>query len=102
MLIDLMLCRIIDEISYSPAFFWPKLGEWFPKLTKWNMYLDFVRAMQDFVQEHIDEHKKHSSVEGSAKDLIDAYLQEIDRTSDETSGFYKETGCKDHKDQINF
>ena len=84
-----------DEVAYSPAFFWPRLGEWFPKLTKWKMVTDFVKAVHDFVQEHIDEQKQNNPVDEDARDLISAYLQEIERTSDEKSGFYNETGCKD-------
>ena len=74
---------------------WPKLGEWFPKLTKWKLVTDFVKAVHDFVQEHIDEHKDNASVDANVSDFIGAYLQEIEWTSDEDSGFYKKTDCKD-------
>jgi cytochrome P450 len=46
------------------------------------------------LQDAVNEHEETLPKDGSPRDFIDAYLMEIQRTTDEKSSFYKDEGLK--------
>ena len=73
----------------------PTLAKTFPKLTGWSTYLEALSItqafMRTFVQSRVEAYK-----EECINDFMDAYIQQINQTTDPDSTFYKEEGSK-HK-----
>ena len=86
--------RVNETIAFSPAFFWPKLGEWFPRATNWESVLEVVHQVQTFVKSHIQDHVENPPADGNPRDFLDAHMQEIQKTEDTGSIFDEKIGCK--------
>ena len=51
-----------------------------------------VNHFKALIGSSVNEHKSNFSPDSDPKDFIESYLQEITKTTDPTSSFYKETG----------
>jgi hypothetical protein len=76
----------------SPAaLFMPWLTKLAPEWSGWNAFMADIQPTHDFLKIFLDEHKK-SGIRESPRDFTDAYLDEIARTENKNSSFYKEEG----------
>jgi len=74
----------------------PQLTDIFPKMF-FPAYYQLERSMKPFIQifkDAIDFHIKNPVDEKHPRDFIDVYLAEVNRTTDPSSTFYKDTGRK--------
>jgi len=69
-------------------FFYPKIAKMFPNWSGWNNLLKLLEPRQKLFHETIEEHKQ-TLQEGYTRDFIDAYLKEVQNTTDPTSGFHE-------------
>lgn len=72
-------------------FFMPWLTKLAPKLSGWDDFMALLPPALAFLSKPIEEHKKTYDP-NNIRDLIDVYLQEISKTTDPKSEFYKENG----------
>jgi cytochrome P450 len=76
------------------VFFMPKLAKMFPDFTGWNELTKLADGMKAITMGHVERHRKTFPEGGVPRDFIDAYLKEIDATTDPQSSFYKENGLR--------
>jgi hypothetical protein len=82
----------LSETQYTgPVLFLPWLIKFAPRLTRWNQFLESVESVHKFLQGIIESHKETFD-DCNIRDFIDAYLLEIQRTTDPNSSFYGEVG----------
>jgi uncharacterized membrane-anchored protein YjiN (DUF445 family) len=65
----------------------------FPNWSGWNFVKSTFRPRQILFQDIIDEHFR-TLPDAQPRDFIDAYLQQVKRTEDPNSSFYKTTAGK--------
>jgi cytochrome P450 len=70
----------------------PKLAKLVPGWSGWNKAYEVAASMKSIVQEHIKSHRDAPPDDGVPHDFIDAYLKEVDSTTDVHSSFHGETG----------
>jgi len=68
--------------------FYPAIAKYFPNWSGWNYLTKLEAKRRKIFEKAILEHQQTLS-EGPPRDLIDAYLQEIEKTTDPTSVFHK-------------
>ncbi len=71
----------------------PTLAKTFPKLTGWSTYLEALSVTNGFIRNYVQS-RVESHKEGCINDFTDAYIQQINQTTDPESSFYKEEGSK--------
>ena len=87
--------RIFEKLLSNPlAFLFPNLCEKFPKITGWATLLEAVKGFQTFVGEPVEKEKVNYSPSDEPQDFVEAYMQEISKTEDPQSSFYKAFGGK--------
>jgi len=69
-------------------FFYPGIAKMFPNWSGWNNLLKLLEPRQKFFHETIEEHKE-TFQEDYARDFIDVYLKEVQKTTDATSSFHE-------------
>lgn len=62
-----------------------------PEMTGWNKFKNSMGEAKDFIREQMEYHKS-SFQEGSYRDFMDVFINEINHTSDPNSAFYKIAG----------
>ena len=84
---------MFEKLSGNPlAIFFPDLCAKFPNLTGWNAINDNLRGFKKFVSEPVVEQKKSYSPAEEPQDFVEACMQEISKTTDPSSPFYKAVG----------
>jgi len=81
----------------SGFLFFPELvriAKMFPKLSKWQNLVDAARPIHKLVENAVMEHENHIPDEQQPRNLIDAYINEINNCTDPASTFYKDIGRK--------
>jgi len=68
--------------------FYPRIAKMFPNWSGWNFLLDTLKPRQKLFRETIEEHSR-TLPDGHARDFIDVYLQEVQRTTYPDSVFHK-------------
>jgi len=82
----------LEETQYTgPLLFLPWLLKIAPGFTRWNDFIRSINSVHEFLKLAIQNHKK-KLFSHTNKDFIDAYLEEIDKTGDPDSSFYKTKG----------
>lgn len=75
------------------AFFIPWLKDYFPKMSGWEEYMKCMplsyHFLKKFAQERLEKYD-----DGEPEHFTDVFINEIRRTSDPNSSFYKERGGK--------
>ena len=90
-----MFNRVFNKLAGNPfVMFFPKLAKKFPGLSGWRDLMQVVRKSDEFIAVPIAEHKKSYNPDDEPRDLVEAYLHEINRTTDSKSSFYKSVGGK--------
>ena len=85
--------RAFVEVSENPiGIFFPTLAKLAPKLSGWENFVVGVNHFKALIGSSVNEHKSNFSPDSEPKDFIESYLQEITKTTDPTSSFYKDTG----------
>ena len=85
--------RVLEKIFQNPlAIFFPGFCEKYPNLTGWKGIEDNVNGFKKFVCQPVEEQKKSYSPMDPPQDFVEACLQEISKTTDPSSPFYKELG----------
>ncbi|CAG7721227.1 unnamed protein product [Allacma fusca] len=74
--------------------FVPRLAKLIPKLSGWGELMDLVKDMRSITLGHVDQHKKSFPENGVPRDFMDAYIKEIEATTDPDSSFYKDNGIR--------
>ena len=72
----------------------PQIAKLAPRLTGYVEVLKVVQGVRNFIAEHVNRHRREKPADGNPRDFIDAYLKEIEATTDPTSTFYKHIGRK--------
>ena len=72
----------------------PGVAKLTPKLSGWTLMQEVVKQFREIILEHVNRHRKEHIENENPKDFIDAYLKEIDSTTDPSSSFYKDAGSK--------
>jgi len=72
--------------------FYPRVAKLIPNLSGWNFLTGLAKVRQDLFDGIIEDHVKNRS-EGHARDYIDVYLSEVDKTDDTSSSFHRSTAC---------
>ncbi|ODM89500.1 Methyl farnesoate epoxidase [Orchesella cincta] len=89
--------KLVDNFKAADAggaiFFFPWFTKLAPKLSGWEAFFSVLKPTMTFLSEPVDEHRKTFNPD-NLRDLIDVYLNEISKTTDKTSGFYKDDGDK--------
>jgi hypothetical protein len=78
-------------VNNGPIIFMPWLAKIFPKMSGWTAVVDGVKHVKDFIKDTIAEHKGTRDPD-NARDYMDVYLNEIEKTTDNDSSFYKNAG----------
>jgi len=68
--------------------FYPPIARYFPNWSGWNYLAKLEAKRRAVFDKAILEHQQTLS-EGPPRDIIDAYLQEIEKATDPTSVFHK-------------
>lgn len=97
-----LIKRLTSSVSQSRAaavvLFFPWLYDLRNKLTFFFKYArerkETISKNMEFVNAAVKEHQSTFQGESEARDFIDVYLRERERTTDPTSSFYKDEGCK--------
>ena len=75
-----------------------KLEKMFPKLSGWNKLEAVAKPMRKIFDDAVLEHEMNPLPEdNNPRDFIDVYMQEIKKTTDPSSSFYKEAGREEFK-----
>src|SRR5438046_1945136 len=72
----------------------PILADLFPEKSGWNSFRKSIERATTFFKSVISEHENELDEVNEPRDYIDAYLKKIQSTHDQSSSFYKESGCK--------
>jgi len=81
------------EIGDNPiALFFPNLAKKFPGISGWNKLMKALGPLNNIFHETVKERVKNPGDEDHPRDLMDAYMNEVNKTTDPYSTFYKETG----------
>ena len=85
--------RVLEKVFNNPlAIFFPNFCEKYPSLTGWQGIQDNLDGLKKFVSKPVNEQKKHYSPADSPQDFVEACIQEISKTTDPSSAFYKQRG----------
>lgn len=101
-LLQNLIKRLTSSVTQSRAasvvLFFPWLYVLRNKMTLFFKYArertETIKANMNFVNSAVKEHQASFQMEAEPRDFIDVYLAEVERTTDQTSSFYKEEGCK--------
>lgn len=63
-----------------------------PELSGWKKLTTVAASMRKIFYDAVVEHEQNPADEDSPRDFIDVYRNEIAKTTDPNSSFYKETG----------
>ena len=84
---------MFEKVSANPlAIFFPDFCDKFPNLTGWKAIHDNLNGFKKFVSEPVVEQKKSYSPSDPPQDFVEACMQEISKTTDPSSPFYKAAG----------
>ncbi|CAG7734636.1 unnamed protein product, partial [Allacma fusca] len=82
--------------SINPAFvmFMPKLAKLLPNVSGWKKIQDLSESGRHIITDPLKEHREEFTPDRkeNPRDFIDAYLGEIERTTDPNSTFYGNLG----------
>ncbi len=73
--------------------FLPFLSKMAPELSGYRKLVEEFNPIFEFLRKPIQQHKS-TYQENQPRDFIDSYLDEISRTTNKSSSFYKENGGK--------
>ncbi len=101
-LLQNLIKRLTSSVTQSRAasvvLFFPWLYVLRNKMTLFFKYArertETIKANMNFVNSAVKEHQASFQMEADPRDFIDVYLAEVERTTDQSSSFYKEEGCK--------
>jgi len=82
---------VADTKAAGVAYFFPTLTKMAPEMTGFNNFIKMGDPITDIVQASIDDHKA-TYEPGLKRDLIDAYWEEILKTTNRHSSFFEEDG----------
>ncbi|CAL8110137.1 unnamed protein product [Orchesella dallaii] len=93
---DPILQEIIKSIHRSLefrglVFFFPWLKDWFPKLSGWEEYMKCMPLSYEFLSKFVKD-RLAAYDGGEPEHFTDVFINEIRRTTDPNSSFYKERG----------
>ncbi|CAG7733123.1 unnamed protein product [Allacma fusca] len=87
---------IMSGRSINPVFimFMPRLSKLVPNLSGWNKIQDLIKSSRHIVTDPVKEHTEEFTPDRkeNPRDFIDAYLGEIEKTTDPNSSFYGSLG----------
>ena len=67
--------------------FVPKISEWFPDTVGHTYRMEGGVKLKGYIQALIEQHRKNL-VRGQPRDLTDAYMEQIEATSETESSFH--------------
>jgi hypothetical protein len=82
----------VGKLSFVAVFI-PILAKLIPGLIGYTKLVEGDLKVVDFIKKPVDHHKS-TFQSGQPRDFIDVYLDEIEKTKDPESSFYKEKGNK--------
>lgn len=84
-----------NNLLSALSMFIPWFSKYFPTLSGFNHVNGQLVPLRNFLKKHIDEHKiALENQPDTQHDYIGAYLNEILKTTDPASSFYKDVGGK--------
>ena len=91
-----MPARVVSNAWTNPLLFlFPGLCEKFPNLTGWKRVKEFAKELEDLIADPVEKEKaSYNPVTDDPQDFVEAYMQEVAKTTDSESSFYKSTGGK--------
>ncbi|CAG7728989.1 unnamed protein product, partial [Allacma fusca] len=72
----------------SPSMFLPWFAKIAPKLSRFDHVIQGYSSMKRFLRKEIQRHNTHY-VEDQPRDFVDAYTDEVQKTTDPNSSFHK-------------
>ena len=69
-----------------------RLAMMFPKLSGWSKLVKVAEPMRKIFDDAVVEHEQNPADKDHPRDFIDVYMNEISKTTDPSSSFYKEAG----------
>ncbi len=85
--------KVIEKRGY--LLFFPQISTLFPTLSGWNEIRRAVQPMLDIFTGAVVEHEVNPADPSHPRDFIDLYLNEIQKTTDPNSSFYRDAGRMD-------
>lgn len=70
----------------------PKFAEAFPNISGYSEFAKLVNEFLKIPDGAIKDHEINPAEDEQPRDFIDAYLNEINKTTNPNSSFYKQTG----------